>query len=73
MPELCELMIGEKAHVHRVEDPTVEYGVILSLLKETWNGDDFFRAPEVGYTFVGEKAKIWLETCAKDLVDFREW
>jgi hypothetical protein len=73
MLELWELMVEETAHVQRIEDPTVEYGVILTLLKETWNGDDFFRAPEVGYTFVSEKAKLWLENYAKNLVEFKEW
>ena len=73
MPELWELVIEETAHVQRIENPSADYGVDLTLLKETWNGDDFFRAPEVGYTFVGERAKFWLEKHAENLVDFREW
>lgn len=73
MPELWELVVEETAHVQRIEDLMAEYGVIVSLLKETWNGDDFFRAPEVGYTFVTDKAKLWLENHAENLVDFKEW
>lgn len=73
MPKLWELAVEETAHVQRIIDSTVEYGVILTLLKETWNGDDFFRAPEVGYTFVSEKAKLWLEINARNLVEFKKW
>lgn len=73
MPELWELMIEETSHVQRTEDPSADFGVALSLLKETWNGDDFFRAPEVGYIFVSERAKRWLETRTTNLVNFREW
>ncbi len=73
MQELWELVIEQTAHVQRTEDASADFGVTLSLLKETWNGDNFFRAPEVGYTFVDEKAKLWLESHAGNLVDFREW
>lgn len=73
MPKLWELVIEQTAHVQRTEDASADYGVALSLLKETWNGDDFFRAPEVGYTFVSKRATLWLEKHAENLVDFREW
>ena len=73
MPELWELVIEQTAHVQRTKDPSVDFGVALSLLKETWNGDDFFRAPEVGYTFVSEKARLWLEKEAGEFVSFEEW
>ncbi len=73
MPEFWELVVKETAHVQRTEDPWADFGIALSLLKETWNGDDFFRAPEVGYTFVSVKAKLWLEKEAGELVSFEEW
>lgn len=73
MSDLWELVIKDTAHVQRTEDPSAEFGVALSLLKETWNGDDFFRAPEVLYEFVSERAKLWLESHAENLVNFREW
>lgn len=73
MPVLWELVVDETAHVQRTEDPSADFGVVLNLKEETWNGDDFFRAPEVGFTFVSERAKTWLEAHAKNLVDFVEW
>jgi hypothetical protein len=73
MPELWELVPGTTAHVQRIEDTSADYGVRLSLRYETWNGDDFFRAPEVLYDFVTQRTRDWLENEAKGFVDFKEW
>ncbi|MGQ0542767.1 MAG: hypothetical protein ACT4O9_13075 [Blastocatellia bacterium] len=73
LPDLWELVISKTAHVLRIEDPNAEYGVRLSLLRETWNGDDFFSVPEVLYEFVTESAKDWLEKEEGDFVSFKEW
>lgn len=73
MPGFWELVIAETAHVQRTEDPLAQYRVALSLIRESWNGDDFFRVPEVLYTFVSEKAKLWLEIQGDSFVEFRIW
>lgn len=73
MPDLWELVIGKTAHVLRIEDSNAEFGVRLSLLRDTWKGEDFFAVPEVLYEFVTESAKDWLEKEAANFVGFREW
>lgn len=73
LTDLWELVPAMTAHLKRIEDPDAEYGVHLSLRHETWNGDDFFRTPEVLYEFVTEPAKVWLENEAEGFVDFKEW
>jgi hypothetical protein len=73
LPELWELVPGTTASVERIEDENAEFGVRLRLRHETWNGDDFFRTPEVLYDFVSERAKAWLHDEAGDFVSFQEW
>jgi hypothetical protein len=73
MPELWELVLKTTANVERREDLNAEFGVHLRLRYETWNGDDFFRAPEVLYDFVTERAKTWLENEVAEFVSFRRW
>ncbi|MDQ3814601.1 MAG: hypothetical protein M3347_11700 [Armatimonadota bacterium] len=71
MPQLWELVVKGTAHVERVIDKSARYGVALFLLVSTWNGDDFFRAPDVGYYYVTETAKAWLESQAPEFVAFK--
>ena len=73
LPELWELVPSKTASVERTEDKRSDFGVQLRLRHETWNGDDFFRTPEVLYDFVTERGKSWLENEVGEFVRFQEW
>lgn len=73
LPKLWELVPSTTASVERIEDEDAAFGARLTLRHETWNGDDFFRTPEVLYDFVTERAKAWLHDEAGDFVSFQEW
>ena len=72
MEDFWELCTEERADVERVEDPKAMFGVEIYVLLSTWDGTDFFSARTVGYVYVSEKAKNWLEREASEWLEFEE-
>jgi len=71
MGELWRLEIPELARVER-DRRIVASRAELHLLVATTNGLDFVRSPDVGYCFVSDRAREWLETHAGEWVQFEE-
>jgi hypothetical protein len=69
MPELWEAVIQEGAHVKRVEK---KRRLELFLLRDSWNGADIFRSPEVLYIFMTPKGKSWFELHVPEYMAFEE-
>lgn len=42
----------------------------ITLLESSWDGRDFFRAKRVGYNYITERAKVWLEQRVPEWVNF---
>lgn len=61
MGELWEACLGEHADVERVPIGPNSWEVEIYLRPSTWDGTDWFYARGVGYIYVSERAKIWLE------------
>jgi hypothetical protein len=63
--DLWEVLLKTSASVKR------EQGSI-SLICDSWQGEDIFHANGVGYIYVTEKAKDWLENHVSEFVSFRK-
>jgi hypothetical protein len=78
--ELWELCLEEHAEVLRDLRNPADHGLTewapydvthdLFLLLSSWDGTDWFRATNVGYTYVSDRAKTWLEKTAYEWVSF---
>ena len=78
--KLWELCLEEHAEVIRVPRDPSEWGLVewspfdathdIFVALSSWNGTDWFRSKPVGYTYVSEKAKTWLEQTASEWVSF---
>lgn len=69
---LWEIVIEESATVKKIKSDESLTGVVVYLVPESWNGNDFFRAHDVRYVYLTEKARDLLkENCPKH-VSFKE-
>ena len=69
MGDLWALKIPEVARVER-DSEIVESRRELYLVLKTTQGLDFVRSPDVGYCFVSEQAKNWLQAYVGQWVEF---
>ena len=65
--DLWEVVIPEAATVQRERKPSR-----ILLVGASIKGGDLFRAEDLGYAYVTEKAKIWFEQHASEHVSFKE-
>lgn len=72
MEPLCEVVLQPTASVERVSVGPRPWDVEIHVLLSSWDGSDFFRANGVGYNYLSEKAKLWLEEEVHDWVKFEE-
>lgn len=75
MGDFWELCTEEVADVDRVEFPDERSWMDrlkIYVLLSSWDGTDFFSAKTVGYTYVSEKAKIWLEQQVSEWLEFEQ-
>ncbi|MBI9051188.1 MAG: hypothetical protein JEZ00_17325 [Anaerolineaceae bacterium] len=72
MGELWELCLEQLALVEKVKREGHSWKMDIYLLKETLPHLDFFRAKDVGYVYLSENAKNWLEENYFDYVEFKE-
>jgi hypothetical protein len=66
---MWEMVIHDTAQIERLGsrmEPTIR------LVRRSWNGDDFFRAPTVAWTFISERARDWLYARFPEHVEFIE-
>jgi hypothetical protein len=68
--DLWELQLQEHAEVERVQVGSNAWDANIYVLLSSWNGTDWFRAKTVGYTYISEKAKVWLEQRVSEWVQF---
>ncbi len=71
MPLLWEVIIEKTAQIERTTDAKGICRGEIYLMSETWQGFDLFRASGVGYNFVTETAKFWLENKIPDFISFQ--
>lgn len=71
MGNLWEVVLGEHAVVERVPRGPGSTDNDIYVVQASWDGTDFFRASTVGYVYVSEQAKTWLEQVAAEWVSFR--
>jgi hypothetical protein len=71
MGELWALKIPELARVER-DRSIVDSRHELHLVLDTTQGLDFVRSPDVGYCFVSEQAKNWLQARVGEWVEFEQ-
>jgi len=69
MGELWELVLNPSARVFRAKRICTHEDIYLQ--PDSWQGEDLFKAQGVGYIYITERAKIWLEENAGDYVAFR--
>ena len=72
MGQLWEVLIEENARVEKVEPKNIFSDTKIYLISDSWNGDDIFRAHDVRYVYLSEKAKNWFRENAGKHVSFRE-
>lgn len=58
MPELWELAAAPHAKSGRESN---SWSTVVYIVGSTWDGTDFFKAEGLGYTFISQRAKDWLE------------
>jgi hypothetical protein len=63
-----EVCLGEHARSDRELTGLRPWDVRTWLVRETWDGVDWFRATGVGYVYVSDAAKRWLEEWASEHV-----
>ncbi len=68
MGDLWELLLNETARAHRAT--SVRRRTDISLLLDTWQGEDLFRAQGVGYAYATTRARDWLTEHAGEYVTF---
>jgi hypothetical protein len=61
MGRLWEVCLEEHARTERRQTGQGPWGEDIYLLRASWDGTDWFRAAGVGYTYVSETARLWLE------------
>lgn len=71
MGMLWEVQLQEHTEVERVQVSANSWDVNIYVLVSSWDGTDWFKAKTVGYTYVSEKAKIWLEEQVFEYVKFK--
>ena len=67
---LWELQLQEHAEVERVQVGSNSWDANIYVLLSSWDGTDWFRAKTVGYIYISEKAKEWLEQWVSEWVRF---
>ena len=77
---LWELYLEEHAEIIRVSKKPSETELgkwspidienEIFLVLSSWNGTDWFKAHQVGYTYVSERGKSWLESAAPEWISF---
>jgi hypothetical protein len=72
MGDLWEVVTEERAELERVRTGPNPWDARVYLKLDTWDGTDFFKARGYGFTYVSERAKVWLEDVAGEWVDCRE-
>ena len=72
MEPLWEMVLEQTASVERVQVGPRSWDVNIYLVLSSWNGSDFFRAKGVGYNYVSERAKQWLEQEVPEWIGFEE-
>jgi len=70
MPALWELCLKNGAEGGREGD---RFDPTLYIVGSSWDGSDFFTAHGLGYRFVSERAKEWLEREVGQWVSFQEF
>jgi hypothetical protein len=68
--DLWELCLEECAEVAREQIGPQTWDVEIFVVQSSWNERDWFRAKGVGYNYVSENAKLWLERIASEWVRF---
>lgn len=68
--EVWEMCLEECAAVERVNNDKHIFGVDIYLILSSWDGRDFFRAKGVGYNYTSKRARAWLESNAREWVQF---
>lgn len=66
--DLWEVVLTRTARIYRAREICTKRDI--QLITESWQGDDLFRAHDVGYVYATEKAKNWLEEHAADCVGY---
>lgn len=60
MGDLWELVVAEGAELEKVRSGPHPWDARLYLKLDTWDGRDFFRPAGYGFTYVTERATVWL-------------
>lgn len=68
MGALWELCLEEHARTKRMHVGPGRWDEAIWLIRDSWDGTDWFRATGVGYVYVSEKAKRWLEQTVPEWV-----
>jgi hypothetical protein len=68
MGELWEVCLEEHAEVERVKVGRRSWDVDIYVLGSSWDGTDLFRAKGVGFIYVSEKARNWLQKTVAEWV-----
>jgi hypothetical protein len=68
--DLWELCLEECAEVERQQIGPQRWDVEIFVVQSSWNERDWFRARGVGYNYVSERAKHWLERTVPEWVSF---
>lgn len=68
MDELWEVVLREAAKIHREPGRPFPSFLVASSVR----GGDLFRAEDIGYNYISEKAKWWLEQHVVEHVRFKE-
>lgn len=78
--ELWEVCLGQHASIEKVPRDPAEWGLVkwspiditsdIYLVLSSWDGTDIFRATNVGFVYVSERARNWLEQTVPDWVSF---
>jgi hypothetical protein len=72
MEPLWEMVLEQTASAERVQIGPRPWDVNIYLVLSSWNGSDFFRAKGVGYNYISERARQWLEQEVPEWVGFEE-
>jgi hypothetical protein len=71
MGDLWEICLQARAATERVWTGPLPWDVDIFVLRSTWDGSDWFLARGVGYVYVSERAKAWLEATVPEWVTFK--
>ena len=72
MESVWELVLEQSALVKRVKVGPRSWDESIHLVMSSLKEDDFFKVEGVGYNYVSEKAKRWLEKNVPEWVTFEE-